>query len=302
MTLPADIDYSAPVPPLAELPASRAPWRLEASRAALLVHDLQAYFLRPFAPACPALELALASIGRLLRAARAAGMPVIYTAQAGDQEPGTRGLQGDLWGPGMTADPTDTAVVATLAPEPGDAVLAKHRYTAFAGNQLDDLLRERGRDQLVLTGVYAHIGITATAYDAFTRDVQPFVIADAVADLGAEHHARALAQIAACTGVVTTTADVLAALTPPTPPVDAGVPAGSDEVLRDILAGFLDPADVALAFARPDSDLFGLGLDSLRAFDLLDQLADEGVQVDFAAFTVEPTVAFLSRQLPVPVP
>ena len=54
--------------------------------------------------------------------------------------------------------------------------------------------------------------------------------------------------------------------------------------------------------ARPDSDLFGLGLDSLRAFDLLDQLADEGVQVDFAAFTVEPTVAFLSRQLPVPVP
>ena len=56
------------------------------------------------------------------------------------------------------------------------------------------------------------------------------------------------------------------------------------------------------AFARPDSDLFGLGLDSLRAFDLLDQLADEGVQVDFAAFTVEPTVAFLSRQLPVPVP
>ncbi|MFI9121224.1 isochorismatase family protein [Streptomyces bikiniensis] len=57
-------------------------------------------------------------------------------------------------------------------------------------------------------GVYAHLGVLPTAADAFMNDVQPFVVADAVADHSAEEHGMAL-RWAARSGVVCTTDDLL---------------------------------------------------------------------------------------------
>lgn len=287
MALPESIDYTAP----AELPANRAGWELDPARAAVLVHDLQCYFVRSFVPGSQAITQALAGTAAVLAAARAAGVPVVYTAQQGDQAPERRGLQGDLWGPGMSARPEDTAIAADVAPLPGEAVLAKHRYSAFVSSDLAERLADQGRDQLVITGVYAHIGVTATAYDAFQRQIQPFVVADAVADFGAAEHARALAQVAGCCGMVATAAEVVAALAPPAD--DQG---GWDAELRRGLDGLLTPDVVDAVIAAPEADLFELGLDSLRAFELLDRLAEAGVDIDFGDFTRQPTVAYLREQ------
>lgn len=116
MTLPALIDYATP----RHTPTNRVNWTLDPSRAAVLVHDLQRYFFRAFAPGCPALERALAATAEILAAARAAGVPVFYTAQTGDQSTDERGLQGELWGRGMTSAPEDTAIVDAVAPHAGD--------------------------------------------------------------------------------------------------------------------------------------------------------------------------------------
>ncbi|MFT3971408.1 MAG: isochorismatase family protein [Micropruina sp.] len=291
MTLPVGIDYEAP---LHDLPVSRATWNLDAGRAAVLVHDLQRYFVTPFAGGCPALAGALAATDRIVRAARAAGVPVIYTAQQGNQDPAERGLQGDLWGPGMSTDPAHTAILPELAPSEGDTVVDKHRYSAFARTDLADRLAAAGRDQLIVTGVYAHIGVTATALDAFQREIRPFVVADGVADLGAEQHRRALEVIASCCGVVILAGDVLDALTgheEPSQELD-----GWDERIHGALAELLAPAALSAFFADPDSDLFELGLDSLRAFDFLDALADDGLDLDFGEFTRSPTLNWLRRQ------
>lgn len=304
MALPTLIEYAAPVPPRRELPASRAPWALDPARAAVLVHDLQAYFLRPYAGGCPALETALESTARILAAAREAGVPVFYTAQDGDHA--DRGLQADLWGPGMSAEPDHTDIVGPVAPAEGDTVLVKRRYSAFAKSDLADRLAAAGRDQLVLTGVYAHIGITATALDGFQREVQPFVVADGVADFGADQHARALDEIAACSGVVTLADDVVAALSArasavpamPADPVDPvrGEGSGWDAEVRASLVRLLPPEVVERAFAEPQADLFELGLNSLQAFDMLDDLAEAGADIDFGEFTRRATVAFLREQ------
>lgn len=289
MSLPSAIDYAAPV---AELPASRARWNLERARAAVLVHDLQRYFVRPFAENCAALRSAVASTAAIVVAAREAGVPVVYTAQRGDQDPAERGLQGDLWGPGMRATPDHTDILAEVAPGADDTVLTKHRYSAFARSDLADILAAAGRDQLVITGVYAHIGITATAMDAFQREIHPFVVADGVADFGEEQHRGALAHVAACCGVVLPAAEVLEAFGEGS----RGPAAHAADPVVAGLQGLLGPEQVEAALAEPGADLFELGLDSLRAFELIDVLGDDGIDVDFGDFVRTPTLAWLRQQ------
>lgn len=192
-----------------ELPAPRGPWRLAPTRAALLVHDMQAYFLAAYGDAPQPLPQVLQNIQRLIAAARAAGMPVFYTAQHGNQDRRDRGLQADLWGPGMRAVPEHESIVAPLAPEPGDIVLTKHRYSAFQRSNLETLMRVRGRDQLLICGVYAHIGCMATAVEAFQRDIEAFFVADALADFSREKHDLAVQWVAATCGVPLSTQQVL---------------------------------------------------------------------------------------------
>lgn len=288
-SLPAGIDYT---PPLADLPSNRATWRLERDRAAVLVHDMQHYFTRRFTDGSVALTRAVAATRRILDVARCNGVPVFYTAQQGDQDPADRGLQGDLWGPGMHAISEHTDIVTALAPAATDTVLTKHRYSAFARSDFAEQLARVERTQLVITGVYAHIGVAATALEAFQREIHPFVVADAVADLGADEHRRALAQVASCSGIVLLADDVVEQLT------DGGDPSSTewDERFRGALAGLL-PAEVIDAFfADPEADWFKLGLDSLRAFDFLDLLTDDGLDIDFGEFTRTPTLSWLRLQ------
>lgn len=199
-----------PLPIEAELPKARAPWAPTRDRAALLIHDMQNYFLRVFEPG--AIAPVIDNIAQLAAHAQEAGIPVFYTAQNGDQDPRDRGLQADLWGPGMTRAPEHQSIVADLAPEPGDIVLTKHRYSAFQRTNLETLMRARGRDQLVISGVYAHIGCLQTASEAFQRDIRPFIAADAVADFSREKHDMALRYVADTCGVPLSTAQLLAAL------------------------------------------------------------------------------------------
>lgn len=211
MSLPRIEPYS--LPESAERPRGRVTWRPDPARAALLVHDMQRYFLAPYAGA-PIPDV-VANVAALLAACRERGVPVFYTAQPGRQDPADRGLLTDFWGDGIGAviddDPRAADVIDALAPEPGDEVLTKWRYSAFQRSTFAERLAEGGRDQLLVTGIYAHIGCQATAVEAFMRDVAPFLVADAVADFSRCHHDAACEYVAQRCGVVTGTADVLEA-------------------------------------------------------------------------------------------
>jgi trans-2,3-dihydro-3-hydroxyanthranilic acid synthase len=201
-----------PMPGPDELPAAAVNWRPAPDRAVVLVHDMQEYFLRPFAAGHSPLTELVGNVAKLLTAARAAGVPVVYTAQPGGMSREDRGLLQDFWGPGMGTDESDRGIADEVAPEPGDTVLTKWRYSAFFRSDLEERLRSSGRDQLVVCGVYAHMGCLVTACDAFSRDVQPFLVADALADLSHADHLMALRYASDRCAVPLTTADVLAAL------------------------------------------------------------------------------------------
>lgn len=210
MALPRITPY--PLPTAAELPAARGPWRPQRDRIALLVHDMQRYFLAAFDADAEPLRPAVANLARLLAHCRAHGIPVFYTAQHGDQDRRDRGLQADLWGPGMRRSDEHEPIIDALAPLAAEHVLVKHRYSAFQRSNLETLMRVRGRDQLLVTGVYAHIGCTATVAEAFQRDIEAFIAADAVADFSRADHDQALHWIARTSGVPMTTEQLLEVL------------------------------------------------------------------------------------------
>ncbi|MGC5396772.1 isochorismatase family protein [Streptomyces sp. DT20] len=203
MALPTIAPY--PMPRAEELPANRVEWTVDPARAVLLVHDLQNYFLSAYdRRSAPVPEL-LSHVAQLRKQAKRIGVPVLYTAQPGGQSPDERGLQQDFWGPGLPGDPHAAAIADDIAPDEDDAVLTKWKYSGFVRTDLLERLREQGRDQIVITGVYAHIGVLMTACDAWMQDIQAFVVADAVADFSAEDHAMALRWAAGKCAVVTRT-------------------------------------------------------------------------------------------------
>lgn len=188
----------AGIPPIAPyalptqntLPESIVTWLPEPHRAVLLVHDMQRYFLAPL-PVDLRGEV-VQRAAALRKSCAALDVPVAYTAQPGRMSEQDRGLLRDFWGTGMRTDPADLDVTPELAPESDDLLLTKWRYSAFFRSSLLEWMRTAGRDQIILCGVYAHVGVVATALDAFTHDIQPFLVGDAVADFSAEHHRQAL--------------------------------------------------------------------------------------------------------------
>jgi trans-2,3-dihydro-3-hydroxyanthranilic acid synthase len=211
MPIPTIEPYRMPAPD--EVPANTANWTVAPDRAVLLVHDMQRYFVRFFPAGEQPVDALLHNIRRLRRACAERGVPVAYTAQPGAMTDDQRGLLKDIWGPGMSADPEQRDIVDELAPGEADQVFTKWRYSAFFRTGLRDFMLRLGRDQLIVCGVYAHVGCLVTACEAFTQDMQTFLVADAVADFTAEYHRLALRYAAERCAMTPTTETVVGALT-----------------------------------------------------------------------------------------
>ncbi|WP_445148785.1 isochorismatase family protein [Baekduia sp. Peel2402] len=278
MSLPRINPYA--LPSAAALPSNRVAWRPDPSRCALLIHDMQDHFLRAFDRDASPIPEMMSNISALADRCRALGIPVVYSAQPGGQTLEQRGLLQDFWGDGIAAGPEGQAIIPELAPGPDDVVLTKWRYSAFVRTELDELLRVRGRDQLLIVGIYGHIGCLMTACHAFMQEVQPFLLADAIADFSADDHVRALEWAAARCAVVTTTAATLDDLAPARTLTRA-------RVAGDIL-GVLEDAPAVLLSG---DDLMDLGLDSIAVMGLLTTWREAGADVSFEDLAeVEPTL------------
>jgi trans-2,3-dihydro-3-hydroxyanthranilic acid synthase len=191
-----------PLPTAGDLPANTADWTLDPARAVLLIHDMQRYFLKPFAG--DVRDELVDNCALLRKRALASGMQVAYSTQPGEMTDDERGLLKDFWGPGMRVDLADRQVVDPLLPGDDDWQLTKWRYSAFFRSDLLQRMRREGRDQLVVCGVYAHVGVLMTAIEAFTNDIRSFMVADAIADFSEAYHRMAVDYAAQRCAVVTT--------------------------------------------------------------------------------------------------
>lgn len=180
----------------------------EAARTAMLVVDMQNDFaakggmferagidVNGILAVVPAVKSAIAS-------ARALGMPVIYLKMGfkpdlSDAGPATgpnlikhaplkvgaafsapdgrpsRILVRDTW---------NTDIIADLAPEPSDTVLYKTRFSGFYRTRLDEALRQRRIETLLVTGCTTSICVESTVRDAMFRDYRCVVLEDCMAE------------------------------------------------------------------------------------------------------------------------
>lgn len=201
------------IPSANQLPINVADWKIDPKRSLLLVHDMQRFFVRKIPLDEPRTTL-LKNTSLLRQCCTDHRITVAYTGQTGNMTHEQRGLIKSFWGPGMKAESNDRQIVDELTPIESDWSFDKWRYSAFYNSKLLDGMRKSGYDQLIICGVYAHIGILATAVEAFSHDIETFIIADAVADFSRRHHMMALNYAATCCAVVLPTFEVLKCLKP----------------------------------------------------------------------------------------
>lgn len=282
MAIPKLTGYALPA--ATEIPQNKVSWTFEPERAALLIHDMQNYFINFWGENCPMMAQVVANIAALRAFCKQHNIPVYYTAQPKEQSDEDRALLNDMWGPGLTRKPEEQQVVAALAPDEDDTVLVKWRYSAFHRSPLEQMLKESGRNQLLITGVYAHIGCMTTATDAFMRDIKPFMVADALADFSRDEHLMALNYVAGRSGRVVMTEDLL--------PVPV-----SKAALRAVVLPLLDESDEPM----DDENLIDYGLDSVRMMALAARWRKVYGDIDFVMLAKNPTIdawwALLSREV-----
>jgi ureidoacrylate peracid hydrolase len=216
---------------LVTLPARPEPIRVDADQTAVIVVDMQNAYASPggyldlagfdIGGAARVIEQA----GKVVEAARAARVPVIYFQNGWDADyveaggPGspnwhksnalkTMRARPELQGKLLARGGWDYELVEQLAPKPGDIVLPKTRYSGFFNSQLDSVLRARGIRNIVLVGIATNVCVESTLRDGFFLEYFGILLEDATHQAGPEFVQRAaIYNVETFFGWVSTVAD-----------------------------------------------------------------------------------------------
>ena len=180
-------------------------------RPALVIVDFVRAYIEKGSPLYAGCESAFESAKRVLAAARAAGIPVIFTGV--ESEPG--GINGGVFyrkvGALKVFDRGSRLgeYCNGLEPRPGEWLLLKQYASAFFGTTLGPTLTAQGIDTVIITGVSTSGCVRATALDACQYGFIPFVVRDAVGDRDPRPHEANLFDLQAKYAEVVSEADIV---------------------------------------------------------------------------------------------
>lgn len=197
---------------------------IDAARTALVVIDMQNYFMKPGFLG----EVALArdivpNVNRLAAALRARGGHVVWIKNATN---GTRDSWNVMHDHLMTPENRDLryatmdieheghALWPELDARPEDAHIVKNRFSAFIQGSSDIVphLRQRGIDMLLIAGTATNICCESSARDAMMLNFKVTMVADALATFSDEEHNASLRTFYSIFGDVQTVEEAIASL------------------------------------------------------------------------------------------
>ena len=145
---------------------------------------------------------------RLLDAARAAGVPVIFCNDAH-----IKGIDRELklWGDHAIAGTPGAQVIPELKDSESDYIVPKRRYSGFFQTDLDILLTELGVKTVIMTGLHTHMCVRHTSADAYCLGYDVVVAKEATDSFTEEDYLNGLAYLKTCYGADAYTNDELIA-------------------------------------------------------------------------------------------
>jgi nicotinamidase-related amidase len=194
---------------------NESPIELDPSRTALIIVDMQRYFTQASFPFTDVFEKispgvcsgylrrvrenVIPSIQRLLAHFREHGSPIVFTAigsgaKDGNDLPcwlrsfddvGLSTLGSRLWPP--IGDPS-WEIDKALEPRPDEIVLNKVSAGTFATTDLEQRLKDRGVEYIVVTGVATDVCVSTTAREAADRNFKVVVVSDACTTFSEQLH------------------------------------------------------------------------------------------------------------------
>ena len=226
-----------------DVPARPAPFPFDPSTTAVVVVDMQNDFASPggmFDRAglpIAGIQAIVPNVRAVLHAARRRGIFIAYLKMAFQPDLADSGYPtSPTWlrhapfrvGDEVTApngepsrilirDTWNTEIIDELAPEPGDAVMYKSRFSGFHGTELHEILQARRIQRLIVVGATTSVCVDSTVRDAMFLDYHCLVVSDATAEPIAQNaprsnHEASLLTLELLFAHVATTDDVITAL------------------------------------------------------------------------------------------
>jgi len=168
----------------------REPLRILPGKIALLVLDMQAYFLQEdshaFIPSAPAI---VGGISRMASIFIELDLPVIFTRHINTPE--DAGMMSVWWRDMIEAQSAYSHIINKLNTSTA-TIIDKPQYDAFFQTALEETLREQEVEQVVICGVMTHLCCETTARSAFMRGFEVFFAVDGTATYNEELHRASL--------------------------------------------------------------------------------------------------------------
>jgi bifunctional isochorismate lyase/aryl carrier protein len=170
------------------------PITFQPSRAALLVCDMQAYFLDPASHAyVPSAAAILDGIVQLIKLSSSFAIPVIFTQHINNSE--NAGMMSVWWKDLITAQNPFHRIIPEIDLSLG-TLIQKGQYDAFHQTQLEKVLRDKGVSQVIICGVMTHLCCETTARSAFMRGFEVFFPVEGTATYNLAFHRASLINLA----------------------------------------------------------------------------------------------------------
>jgi len=158
---------------------------IDPKHVALLVIDMQNYFRRMIQPI-------LENISVVIQACRQKNIPIVFTQHGHTDPTSDGGALSQWWGEVIRHGTKDWEFLQEMKIDSTDTILSKNRYSAFYETELDTILRSKGIQDLITSGVMTNLCCETTARDAFMRDYRVFFLIDGTATGKEEHHLATL--------------------------------------------------------------------------------------------------------------
>ncbi len=179
---------------LVEKNTKKKVFQIKKKNIALLVTDMQNYFLDPNSHAfIPSSKAIIKNINCLIEVFQKHKLPVIFSKHINNSE---NAAMMKKWWNDLIPEKNYISEISEKLNTKNVAIIEKHQYDAFHNTTLEEILHEKNIQQLVITGVMTNLCCETTARSAFCKGFEVFLPIDATSTYNYSFHLATIQNLA----------------------------------------------------------------------------------------------------------